>query len=265
MPALREVQSAFGRALLQDGRTQSVPRELALDELAVGIYRNTCFSTLTTALGLSFPAVRRLVGAEFFEHAAREFLLTHVPVNAYLNDYGREFPAFLAQFAPAGSVTYLGDVAQLEWAVNRALHAADVAPLDLAALAALAAADAALVARLSFVPHPAISVLRLAAPADAIWRAVLDQDQAAMAALDPAAGPVWLLIERNAQGVQVRRMAPAAWQLTQRLCSGEPFQAALDESRSGAHSDQELNAVLADHLASGRFTSWRIPQETVLS
>ena len=256
MPALRDLQSAFGRALLQDGRTQSVPRELALDGLTVGIYRNTCFSTLTSALGLSFPAVRRLVGAEFFDHAAREFMLTDAPASAYLNDYGREFPAFLAQFAAAGGLSYLADVAQLEWAVNRALHAADTAPLDLAALAAV---DAAQTAHLSFVPHPSVSVLHLAAPADAIWRAVLDQDQAAMAALEPAAGPVWLLIERNAQGIQVRRMAPAAWALTQRLCAGEPLQAALDESRSGALSEQELNALLADHLASGRFTSWRIP------
>jgi hypothetical protein len=260
MPALRDLQSAFGRALLQDARAQPVPRELALDGLAVGIYRNTCFGTLSSALGLSFPAVRRLVGAEFFDHAAREFVRTHAPASAYLNDYGREFPAFVAQFAPAGSLAYLADVAQLEWAVNRALHAADAAPLDLAALAAV---DAALVPNLSFVPHPAVSVLQLAAPADAIWRAVLDQDQAAMAALDPLAGPVWLLLDRSAHGVQVRRMAPAAWRFTQRLCAGEPLQTALDEPRPGTHSDEQLNAVLADHLASGRFTSWRIHGDLV--
>jgi hypothetical protein len=258
MPALRDLQSALGRALLAS-RSQPAPQQPEFDEVAVGIYRNTCLSTLTSALGLSFPAVRRLVGAGFFENAAQEFIRTHPPASAYLNDYGREFPAFLAQFPHATSLAYLADVARLEWAVNCALHAADAPPLQLAALAEL---DAALVPRLSFVPHPAITVLRLAAPADALWRAVLDEDQAAIAAWDATAGAVWLLIERSVQGVQgvqVRRMAPAAWRFTQRLCAGEPLQAVLDEPGSEMHSGEQLSALLADHLASGRFTSWRTP------
>jgi hypothetical protein len=100
-------------------------------------------------------------------------------------------------------------------------------------------------------------VLQLASPADAIWRAVLDQDQAAMAALDPAAGPVWLLIERGESGVQVRRMAAGSARFTQRLCAGQTLQAALEAALDTPVA--ELNALLADHLASGRFTSWRIP------
>jgi hypothetical protein len=261
MPALRELQRALGRALLAEAVTvapaELAPAELALPSQLLAIYRNTCLGALTGALALSFPAVRRLVGSGFFETAAQEFIRTHPPTSACLNDYGQQFAAFLAQFPQAAQLTYLADVARLEWAVNRALHAPDVPGLQVQLLAGL---HAAVVASLRFVPHPAVSVLRLDTPADAIWHAVLDQDQAAIAALDPAAGPVWLLIERCAGSVQVRRLTPAAWQFTQRLCAGEPLQAALSEAACANHAGEELNAVLnallADHLASARFTGW---------
>lgn len=48
-------------------------------------------------------------------------------------------------------LTYLSDVARLEWTVNRALHAADAQELDPSGLAALAPADQD---HLSLVAHP---------------------------------------------------------------------------------------------------------------
>ena len=53
----------------------------------------------------------------------------------YATTYGAGFAGFLRTFPPASGLAYLGDVAQLEWAVNLALHADDVAGLDLARLA----------------------------------------------------------------------------------------------------------------------------------
>jgi len=236
MPALRELQSTFARALLDGaaGEDASEPQRMA-------IYRQTALSALSNALSLTFPAVQRLVGAGFFDTAAQEFIRSHPPVSACLNDYGRGFAEFLPQFPHAAGLAYLADVARLEWAVNCALHAPDAAPLDLAALAALAPAQMAAV---RFVPHPSIAVLSLDTPADAIWRAVLDQDEAAMRAIDPRAGPVWLLIERCETGIHVRRMDSAGWRETQGLFAGEPLHALLGEG---------LDALLANHLASGRF------------
>jgi hypothetical protein len=96
--------------------------------------------------------------------------------------------------------------------------------------------------------HPALSLLRLEFPVDAIWRAVLDQNDAAMAAIDLAESPVHLLIERNAAGVQVRRLSAAAWDFTTRLSAGTPLSAVLADQPDG-----EVDAWLAEHLALGRF------------
>ena len=93
-----------------------------------------------------------------------------------------EFPEFLRCFPQAGVDRLLGDVAELEWAVNVALHAADVAPLDVAEIGAVEAENQP---RICFIPDPSIGLLRLEYPADVIWRAVLDCDDDALGRIDP--------------------------------------------------------------------------------
>jgi hypothetical protein len=243
MPTLLEWQRDFARVLLagEPASTSAAMRR--------GIYRNNCLSNLVRALTLNFPAVQRLVGGDFFAAAAQEFISQYPPASACLDDYGQGFALFLTDFSAADALSYLPDVARLEWAVSRALHAREAAGLELSRLAAL---DPAAMAQVRFVPQPALSLLRLDTPADAIWRAVLDQDEAAMAALDLTDGPVHVLVERLQDGVEVRRLSPAAWRLTQRLCAGEPLHevlAARDEMSAG----DQIDALLADHLAHARF------------
>src|SRR5262249_9301267 len=137
-------------------------------EARLGIYRNNLTGTLTAALKLCYPAVHRLVGAEFFEGAARIFITAEPPRRADLDAYGEGFPAFLAGFPPAGALPYLPGVARLEWAVNRALHARDTEPLDLPHLAAIAAAEHG---RVAFRPHPSVALIEADHPVDEVWRA----------------------------------------------------------------------------------------------
>jgi Putative DNA-binding domain len=257
MPALLELQRSFANAL----RTGDVPTSLEALQIAdsnvperFGVHAGTRLATLIRTLSLVFPAVQRLVGADFFEAAAREFIRLSPPECACLDDYGARFPWFVQGFEPAAQLPYLPDVARLEWAVSRALHALDATALDVSRLVALGSAE---LAEVRFVAHPSISLLQLSSPADAIWRAVLEQDAAAMAAVDPGEGPIFLLIERGADGIQVRRLSGGAWHLTQRLCAGEPLHAALEdlqaeESAEGPARDA-IDALLADHLLWGRF------------
>ena len=239
MPSLLDVQRSMREQLL--GALEPASERIA-------IYRNTVLSTLINALRLSYPAVQHLVGAEFFEGAVRQFVPRHAPGSACLNEYGAEFAEFLAQFPPAAGLPYIADVARLEWAVNRALHAPDTPALDLSRFGTLS--ESAL-ATVRFRPHPSLSLLPLKFPADAIWRAVLDQDGEAMAAVDLACGPVYLQVERESNGVQVRRMPRSAWQFTAALVSGRPLYEAIGDGPQDP--GLEINALLADHLASGRF------------
>lgn len=221
----------------------------------LGIYRNTSAGVLVTALQLAFPAVQHVVGPEFFEGAARLFAAEAPPRSAWLDAYGADFPQFLAQLAQAASVPYLPDVARLEWKVNLVLHAADAEPLEIARLATLGEAE---LEDLRFEPHPAAQLLRCEFPADAVWHAVLERDDDAMAAIDLADGPVWLLVQRMESGIDVVRLSEPEWRVAAALFSGQPLGAAL-----AAASCAEPHALLAAHLARGCYMSCSLAHATM--
>ena len=257
MPTLLEIQRAISRAVVSRETGDAAPHIVCdgfTAEERLNVYRNTFLAGLTTALRLAHPAVHRLVGEEFFDGAAQCFVEAAPPQSAYLNSYGAGFADFLATFPPAASLAYLADVARLEWAVNTALHAPDVEPLGAEDFAAIADVPPE---RLVLVPHPSIGLLRLDHPADAIWRAVLAQDDAALSSIDPTAGPVWLMVVRSAQGVEVSPLDPPDWRFTASLCAGQSFAEAV-LAAAGA----DVTPVLAQHLAAGRFTQFRLTADS---
>lgn len=250
-PSLLDLQQSLARCLVT-GAAADVFACVVHDGLSprerLGIYRNTFLLTASRALKLAFPAVERLVGSEFFEGAAQIFVAECPPNRADLNLYGDGFPRFLERFAPARTLPYLPDVARLECAVSRALHAEDRPSLDPAELAGLGEADQA---EICFAAHPSISTLEASAPVDAIWRSVLHKDDQAMAAVDLSSGPVHLLVERRDDHVEVSRLDVAAWHLSASLFEGLPLGLALER-----HRDADAPAVLAAHLLTGRFISY---------
>jgi len=251
MPTLLELQRNM-RAALVERDVAPIGESLigGIGSERLDIYRNTILSGLTKALRLAFPAVERLVGSEFFESAADAFIAEHPPRAAYLNRYGDEFPDFLSRFPPAASLSYLADVASLEWAVNCALHAPDETPLELSQLAALSPDEQC---RVSFRAHPSVGLARSDFPVDGIWRAVLSGDDGAMAALDLTAGPVFLLVERGEAGLEVTRMKKSAWEFVGALCRGEPLLSATN-----ATLGLDAANLLAEQLACGRFVAFAL-------
>lgn len=251
MPKLLELQRAM-RASLVDRNDRPVAAMLAENVPAdrLNIYRNTFVAGVTKALRLSYPAIHRLVGDEFFEGAALLFIAKHPPRAACLDEYSADFPQFLRGFQPAASLEYLSDVARLEWAVNRAIHAADVEPLDIKRLETLRPEDQV---RVCFVPHPSITLFCADYPVDVIWRGVLDGDDAALAGVDLKAGPVHLMVERRATGVEVSRLGAAAWRFAAALCEGRTLAEVFAET-----GDTGMESQLAEHLAAGRFIDFRL-------
>lgn len=135
------------------------------------VYRNNVAVSLRAALGAGFPALRKLLGADFFDAMAGLFLRAHPPGSPVLALWGDDLPGFLAAFPPVAHLPYLPDVARLELALRRAYHAADAAPLATAALAALPPDR---LARLRFTLAPAVQLLRSDWPVLSIWRAAAD-------------------------------------------------------------------------------------------
>ena len=112
---LDRFQAEFAAAL----QTRRTPAERGLV-----VYRNNVYAGLADTLGEAYPAVRRLVGEDFFRALASIYLDRHLPDSASLTLFGARFPDFIETFPPARSVPYLGDVARLERAWLEAFHAA---------------------------------------------------------------------------------------------------------------------------------------------
>jgi hypothetical protein len=251
VPTLLELQHAVRRAIVGRDDADAATHIVAdgIDPTArLGLYRNTFVSVLVNTLRLSYPAVQRLVAAECFDGAARLFIDEQPPQYANLDDYGAGFPEFLARFSAIAELAYLPDVARLEWAVNCALHAPDAPSLDPVRLAPLTPDEQA---HVRFTPHPSAQLVRAAHPADTIWRDVLANDDAALAVIDPASGPVWLLVHRAETGVDVRRLSEHGWRFTAALFAGHPLHSALEDAPCA-----EAQELLAEHLAAGRFTEF---------
>lgn len=254
MHALLELQRSFSAALLSQS-TQDVHRHILEDGFTAAerlrIYRNTCRSTLVATLRMTYPAVDRLVGSDFFDAAAGQFVERCPARSGYLNEYGSGFADFLTVFDAASSVPYLADVARFEWALSVAANAEDARMLEPGALLSLPPANHA---KLCFVVHPSVTFLQLAYPADEIADAVLSGNEAAMAEVDIASGPVYLVVHRGREGLEARRLERRAYEFAYRLCAGEPIGSLVQ------FAGDEAAALLAEQLAKGRLTTFRIIQ-----
>ncbi len=90
--SLPDLQSDFSRKLMQRGGAASGG---LMRPKRFRVHRNTVFASLTGALRARYPVIERLVGADFFEAAARHFIEAHPPRSPMLIEYGDGFAAFL--------------------------------------------------------------------------------------------------------------------------------------------------------------------------
>src|SRR5262249_19551793 len=128
-------------AALHDGDFEAAARRVraagVLPAERLALYRRNMRATQHDALAATYPVVRRLVGDAFFRVLVLDYLRTRPSRSGNLDELGGELPAFVAAYAPAADLAYLGDVARLEWACHESALAAEAPAWDAAALARL--------------------------------------------------------------------------------------------------------------------------------
>ena len=247
MPSLAELQQSFSSYLLAPAGS-APPASLAgtlcgaepSHAERLGVYKNNVYSTLIDALAATFPAVERLVGEEFFRYAAREYIAIHAPASPRLLGFGHKFPQFLSRFAPATTVPYLPDVAELELKWLEAYHAPDAIALDTEqVIERIADPQYARGLRL----HPSAHLMRSRHSVSRIWE--LNRNPAPIEDKTRIPGePEQLLIVRPRTTVEVRRIHAGAYAALEALAAGRPLADAL---AAGTRADAALD--LRRHLA----------------
>jgi hypothetical protein len=245
MLRLYEIQRRFAASLFSPDDSavlEWIEGDAAEAAERLGIHRRTMVSSLVSALALTFPAIQSLVGKPFFEQAARAFIAQEPPLAAMLAQYGQGFPTFLAAYESAAGLPYLPAVAKLEWHVDVAARLPELSETQDTARFSLQ--------KINVILAPSLRVLDLHYPADLIWRAVLDEDDAALGALDPArlSAPVRLAVWRDGDGVAIARLGPAAATFVTHLLSGTDGESALLAAAETDLSPHIIDAIRQDVL-----------------
>lgn len=255
MQQLAERQRDFAAALLDPALPMPdglVGPDGEPDPKRFAVYRNNVVVSLIEALEHAFPAVHRIVGADFFRAMARAYVMFQPPRSPIMLDYGAGFPDFIRSFEPVALLPYLEDVARIERAWTEAYHAPEASPIDPSAFSAVAP-DQLPAARLEL--HPSLRLVRSQFPALTIWQ--MNVGDGVPAPVDLAAGGEDALIVRPIADVEVRSIPRGSLEFIQALTDREPVLAAL-EAALIANPCFDLAANLCDLINAGGLVGYSL-------
>lgn len=238
---LAELQAAY-RGYLLSGDSAPLAPAIVADSFdgpeRLAIYRNNFLIGLGEALKANFPVTLQLLGAEFFDQAARRFVLAQPPQRPCLFEYGDGFADYLRDLPHLSTRPYIVDVARFEFARIAAYNAPSESAVTPEALADLSPEQ------LEALPirrarHAIVVTAR--APVLDLWQAhqVAEPD---FADIDMAAKSRALLVCRPASLLMYRELDLAASAF---LLAAET-ETSLGEAaaRCGATDDASLGAII---------------------
>ena len=149
MSDLAHIQRLFASTIFDNEEAASAQQQLgryiASDKLSatdhIRIYQDAVTGSLAHALQNIYPVCHKLVGEDFFNAMTRIFIRQIPSTTADLNHYGSELANFISGYAPAAELSYLADVARLEWCWHTIYHAPRDIPLSVASFQALSPED----------------------------------------------------------------------------------------------------------------------------
>jgi hypothetical protein len=222
MPTLRDLQIDFAEAIFNNspedaGFIQNLVNGKLSPNRQLAIYRNNVFGCLTEALKIAYPVIVKLVGAEFFEHLAHEFIRQTPSKNGNLHCFGGELARFLAEFPSARDLVYLPDMARLEWACHEVFFSEDHLPLQGERLTVVPEGQHG---QLKFHLHPASRLIASPFPIYQIW----ESNQEGYTG-DPAVnldrGGVLLLVRRNDYQAVLKPLTEGEWSFLNACQAGD--------------------------------------------
>jgi hypothetical protein len=243
---LGALQAEFLRKVFDGGETlvESVVEPDGLTAAKrLDIYRNNVFSNYRGALEAVYPAISRLVGAEFFRHAADRYSQRFPSASGDIHHFGGKFAALLADMPNLADYPYLPDTARLEWLVHEVFHAADHPPFDLRRLQQI---DPDEYANLKFKLNPAARLIESPYPIRHIWE-VNQPDYTGEIQVDFSQTPAQLLVIRRKFVVEIEALPAGDFALLTAFARGKDFGQALEQALALApHWD--AGAALQRHV-----------------
>ncbi len=220
---LRDIQRQFMLGIL-DGQTVAN----ILPPSALSIYANNARVNFTQTLERTYPALSRLVGADYFRQCAHDYQSQHPSRRGDLQHVGEHFSSYLSKRHGADEYSYLADVAALEWAYQEALIKPELPALDVRRLTAV---EPRSYVELRFRLQSSAHLVESRFPVLAIWQANVDaEDETSAERIDLASGGDRLLLARGHGKVRIHSLSQGEFIFLTRLLARDAFASAVEDA-----------------------------------
>ena len=175
MKDLASLQEEFQRAVMDgDDAVLAELVDTSKENRAVllNVYRNAYTGRLMDFLINDYEKLYAFLGDEQFRDMSRGFIAANPSATPNARWFGTKLPEFLRETEPYRTLPELGDLADLERALNDVFDAPDEPVLDLADLSVVPPDGWP---QLAFTPHPATRRLDQSTNATEIWRALQNE------------------------------------------------------------------------------------------
>lgn len=253
MNALTELQRDFQRHVIEGdaaileavNSTSAVP---ATTRLAV--YSNAYRIRLAEALAANMPRLKELLGDEQFGVIAGDYVDAHPSQFASIRWFGDRLAQSLAHSHP--TQPWLAELAHWEWALAASFDASDATAVGVECLASVAPGEWA---ELQLQFHPSVQYLELATNAQALFKALAEEQVPPPPAMLENPQP-WLLWRQDLK-TQYRSLEPDEAAAIRIMRAGGTF-GAMCEALCEWHEGDEVPL-----LAAGMLKRWIVEEQLV--
>lgn len=214
----------------------------------LNIYANNIRHSLTDALKAVYKVTHQLVGEEYFNCIAKQFIPLYPSRSGNLHDFGREFPDYLQQLTNLNDVYYLPYVARLEWAYHIAFHAQEASGLDIQQLQVIPASQ---IDFILFQLNPSVSLIHSPCKILPIWISNQQAQPEQLLVLEET--DEYLLVMRRDMEIEFHTLTKTEYAFLYAIECRLPFHMACEKAVE-SEPDADLPLLLARHIQNGAIT-----------
>jgi len=244
LAALNPADRSIAESLVRAGGQLSAVERLE-------VYADMYFYRLRDCLQEDFPALRAVIGNEWFHNLITDYLIAHPPTHFSLRYAGQYLPAFVGTHAVTARWPFAGQLAALEWAIVDAFDAPDASPVERAVMQQMPPGQWP---ELRFNVTPSLQRLHVDWRVDEVLRCV----QGGTVPPVPEAAPTWLRVWRQDLRVFHRPIDAAEATALAALVDGATFATVcgrvgelIGESAGAERVVRLLDTWFADGLVTG--------------
>ena len=251
MPPLADTQTAIREAIIDKRAAAILPRLVGGRDptYRLSIHQRHYDASLVDVLHRRFPAIEWLVGSDFLVKAALDFVRRFPPIEPCLDEYGQDFPTFLAARRGTETTPWLAAVGALEWQLGEVAAAVDRPAVALDRLTAFEDID---LDRIVLVLQTGLAYVSAGWPVDELVKLHVGGNAPENLAFEPAA--IWLEVGGSRGAFSIRRLDQPTYAFRRAIAAGQSIAAAIAAGNS-ADPVFDPGVALAGLFADGLVTS----------